>query len=47
MQNIYCLVEQKETSVNFHWLSEHGCKQRYLSMELSGTLIALTSFEMQ
>ena len=30
------LIEQKQTSANFHWLSENGCKQRHLSMELSG-----------
>ena len=29
-------IEQKQTSANFHWLSERGCKQRHLSMELSG-----------
>ena len=29
------LIEQKQTSANFHWLSEDGCKQRHLSRELS------------
>ena len=35
-QTFHWLIEQKQASANFHWLSEHGCKQRHLSMELSG-----------
>ena len=34
-------IEQKQTSANFHWLGERGCKQRHLSVELSGKFPAL------
>ena len=30
------LIEQKQKTSNFHWLSESSCKQRHLSMALSG-----------
>ena len=30
------LIEQKQTSANFHWISERESKQRHLSRELSG-----------
>ena len=30
------LIEEKQASANFHWLSERGCKQRHLFVELSG-----------
>ena len=34
------LSKQKQTA-NFHWLWGRGCKQRHLSMELSGKRSAL------
>ena len=35
-KTLNCLIEQKQTSANFHCSCERGCKQRHLSMELSG-----------
>ena len=47
MQHLFnWLMEQKQTSVNFHWLSEGRCKQLHLSMKFLKRF-ALTSFEMQ
>ena len=37
------LIEQKQTSANFHRFSDRRCKQRHLSMELSGMRSAFPS----